>query len=420
MAAADAESISPSPPSVIVIDPNVGFPGDQVRITGTNLLTTMSVTYNGIGAPYHVKSDTEIVAAVPATWPTCLSGAFEIHTVAGTVMSPPFTIYPEIDSINPAIGLPGTSVTITGKCLDGAVEVDFNGIRAAFSIESSTSIGATVPLGTRSGDVEVVTRDSRAIADNGFTVGAPTPPSAQVGSEDDYYPNNPPKVAAKSNVWHVISVRARPCQHCNALGEGLLVSASSSLTKAHKQFVAPSSITQANRAVIVDDQLVVTGFVNGSVAGVTIIDLQSGRTSDDLLCYSPSLSPDHRYVAYVRFFPPHPGNDPSDVSAVYLIYDFRASPNANRLSPTSGFGGNVYVGIPVYPIENARRFLYDLGPIHDWSEAHALVSRFTWRSATELSFIDEHFGVRYAVEIGLRNGPYRPTIRATSLGPAKN
>jgi hypothetical protein len=419
-AAAGAEAILPSPPSVVVIDPNVGSPGDQVRISGTNLSRTMSVTYKGINAPYHVKSDTEIIATVPTTWPTaCLSGTFEIRTVAGAAMSPPFTIYPEIDSIDPAIGLPNTLVTISGKCLDGAVEVNFNGTKAAFSIQSPTSVRATVPLGATSGDVMVLTSDGRATADNGFTVGTPSPPTTPIGSDGAYYPLNPPKVAADSGSWRVASVLAISCRLCPT-GVGLAVSTVSKLTEAHKQFIALSSITQVNRAVIVDDNLVVIGYLNGDLYGITIIDLQSERTLEDIWCSSPSLSPDHRYIAYVRFFPAHPGNDPSFTSDVYLIYDLKASPKANRLSTPSDLGGHVYVGIPVYPIENARRFSYFLGPIQDWSERHALISRFAWRSATELSFVDEHFGERHAVEIGLVDGPYRPTIRVTSLGPAKN
>jgi hypothetical protein len=415
--AAGEEMIAHARPMIFAIDPVAGLPGDQVQITGSDLIGTTSVKYNGVDAPYHVVSGTQIVATVPET---CASGVFEIKTLDGLVMTPTFTIYPEIDSITPAIGLPNTVVMISGNCLEGAVEVDFGGTTALFFIESTTSIKAIVPFGATSGDVEVLTPDGRATADNGFIIGTPTPLPAQTGSASAYYPDNPPKVAADSNSWRVTSVRAKRCQPCDPLGEGLAVSAFSKLTKAHKQFVAPSSITQANNAVIVDNHLVVTGFLNGDLNAVTIIDLQSGRTVDDIWCYDPSMSPDYRYIAYVRFYPTHPGNDPSLTSDVYLIYDLKASPKTNRLSPRSDNNGSVYVGIPVYPIENSRRFSYFLGPIHDWSERHALISRFAWRSATELSFVDEHFGERYAVEIGLVDGPYRPTIRATSLGPAKN
>lgn len=240
--------------------------------------------------------------------------------------------------------------------------------------------------------------------------------SQGVGSDHAYFPNNPPKVSVESDAWRVTSVWSKTC-HCGASGVRLAINATSKLSGARKQFVASSFISQANKAVLVGNHLVVTGFINGDLDDITIVDLLGEKTIEDIWCYSPTVSPDHRYIAYVRFFPTHPGPYPGFTSDVYLIYDLAASPNANRVPPPwpSPINDHIYVGVPVYPIANARAFSYYLDPVSNWIERHDLTSRFAWRSPIDLTFTDKHLGDSYRVEIGLRHGAYHPTIRALRI-----
>jgi uncharacterized repeat protein (TIGR03803 family) len=57
----------------------------------------------------------------------------------------------------PLRGTVGTSVNIVGNGLTGSTSVTFNGVEAAFTVESDTYIKATVPTGATTGGVSVVT-----------------------------------------------------------------------------------------------------------------------------------------------------------------------------------------------------------------------------------------------------------------------
>ena len=57
----------------------------------------------------------------------------------------------------PGAGAVGKSVLILGNGLTGSSSVTFNGVAAAFAVESDTYIKATVPTGATTGTVSVVT-----------------------------------------------------------------------------------------------------------------------------------------------------------------------------------------------------------------------------------------------------------------------
>ena len=58
---------------------------------------------------------------------------------------------------NPTMGKVGRSVLILGNGLTGTSSVTFNGVKAAFTVESDTYIRATVPKGATTGTVSVTT-----------------------------------------------------------------------------------------------------------------------------------------------------------------------------------------------------------------------------------------------------------------------
>jgi uncharacterized protein (TIGR03437 family) len=55
------------------------------------------------------------------------------------------------------MGPVGQSVLILGNGLTGSTSVTFNGVAAAFTVESDTYISAKVPAGATTGAVSVVT-----------------------------------------------------------------------------------------------------------------------------------------------------------------------------------------------------------------------------------------------------------------------
>jgi hypothetical protein len=61
-------------------------------------------------------------------------------------------------------------VTISGTSFTGATVVRFNGTSAGFTVNSATSIQATVPAGATSGSISVTTPAGTATSASSFTV----------------------------------------------------------------------------------------------------------------------------------------------------------------------------------------------------------------------------------------------------------
>jgi sugar lactone lactonase YvrE len=87
---------------------------------------------------------------------------------------------PAITSI-PASGVIGSPITITGACFSGATLVTFNGVPAAFTVNSGSQITATVPAGAASGPITVTTPSGTATSAATFTVLGGGPPTYQLG-----------------------------------------------------------------------------------------------------------------------------------------------------------------------------------------------------------------------------------------------
>jgi LmbE family N-acetylglucosaminyl deacetylase len=77
---------------------------------------------------------------------------------------------PTISSFTPASGLVGTPVTISGANFSGATAVTFNSLSASYTVSSSSTIVATVPLAATSGPVSVTTPAGTATSTSNFTV----------------------------------------------------------------------------------------------------------------------------------------------------------------------------------------------------------------------------------------------------------
>jgi IPT/TIG domain len=94
---------------------------------------------------------------------------------------------PTITNFTPQTGLPGSSVTITGTNFINPSAVRFNGIDATFTVNSTTQITATVPVGNTSGPITVATSGGTATSFSSF-VG---PPSYAVSGHIADAGNNP-------------------------------------------------------------------------------------------------------------------------------------------------------------------------------------------------------------------------------------
>src|SRR5581483_2372001 len=61
-------------------------------------------------------------------------------------------------------------VTLTGSAFTGASKVKFNGTSASFTVNSDTTITATVPSGATSGQISVIAPGGLATSAGSFTV----------------------------------------------------------------------------------------------------------------------------------------------------------------------------------------------------------------------------------------------------------
>src|SRR5437773_293897 len=159
-----------SPPTITSFTPTSGLVGTSVTINGTNFSGATAVQFNGTTANYTVNSSTVIQATVPANATT---GSISVTTPAGTATSSsPFTVInpPTITSFSPTMGPVGTSVSITGTDLNGATVVQFNGVSATFTVNSPTSIQATVPAPATAGPISVSTPGGTGTSSTPFNV----------------------------------------------------------------------------------------------------------------------------------------------------------------------------------------------------------------------------------------------------------
>ena len=86
-----------------------------------------------------------------------------------TVTLPP----PTLTGFSPSGGPVGTAVTLTGTNLGSTSLVNFNGMAAVFTIQSSTQLTATVPAGATTGPIVVTTPSSSVASLAPFTVLVP-------------------------------------------------------------------------------------------------------------------------------------------------------------------------------------------------------------------------------------------------------
>lgn len=93
---------------------------------------------------------------------------------ASTTAPAPPPAPPTLSSLSPTSGVVGAPITLTGTHFTGATQVAFHGTAATFTVQSDSSLKATVPAGATTGTVSVTTPGGTATSSGSFTV-SPTP-----------------------------------------------------------------------------------------------------------------------------------------------------------------------------------------------------------------------------------------------------
>ncbi len=123
-----------------------------------------------------------------------------------------------------------------------------------------------------------------------------------------------------------------------------------SITSDHgqKDVTLPCCIFQIQEIRRSADRLIVVGDIAAAASQVVIINLNNSTISDSFLAFYPVISPDGRFIAFVKWFLPHfnPGPDvPEDHE---MLYDMTKSALQNRPAGVAP-DDDINVGFNVYP-----------------------------------------------------------------------
>ena len=177
--------------SINSFTPTSALAGGLVTINGTgfsSILTNQTVKFNGVTAIVTSSTTTSLTVTVPTGTTT---GKISVTRETITAQSAiEFLVLPlTITSFSPAIGSSGTIVTINGAGFSTVPAnnlIKFNGITAAASTSSATSISATVPGGNTAGKITVTINGTTATSADDFggtlSLSSFTPPSALAGA----------------------------------------------------------------------------------------------------------------------------------------------------------------------------------------------------------------------------------------------
>src|SRR5262249_37390401 len=156
--------ITNTPPASIQVSPATGIidGGTAVSISGQNFRSGAQVYFGGLAASgVQVFSSSQIQAITPSNIPGMTNvvvvnsdGTWGVQASAFSYTAQP----PQITSVSPLAGTPGTAVTIAGTEFGTNVEnldVRFNGVAATIMAVSNTWVTAVVPYGAATGPITV-------------------------------------------------------------------------------------------------------------------------------------------------------------------------------------------------------------------------------------------------------------------------
>lgn len=156
--------------SIFGIAPPAGAPGSVVKILGKGFNGATGVKIGGVAcSSFTVDSERRILVTVPEG---ALSGNIVVTAPAGVAetVDNRYTVAPRIASFAPASGAAGTMVKISGVNFTGVSAVTFNGIGAAFTVNTTGQLTAEVPVGAGSGVISVVNAGGTVSSTTSFTV----------------------------------------------------------------------------------------------------------------------------------------------------------------------------------------------------------------------------------------------------------
>lgn len=176
-------SITETQATLVGFDSTVtsGGLGNQYAIIGNNLLSTKTVTFNGVSVYFNpaLLTNTSIIITIPSLTSTAAQVPFGpsqsnkliVTTKYGTAsLNFPITQpAPVINSFSPQVANPGDTVTITGQIFEGVSSVRFDKIPATIiGTPTATQVRVVVPQGVSSNLIYVTTPGGTAVSATTF------------------------------------------------------------------------------------------------------------------------------------------------------------------------------------------------------------------------------------------------------------
>jgi hypothetical protein len=163
-------------PNVLSFTPTEGCTGTPITITGTNFTGATAVRVGFVPvSSFNVISDTQITAVISSG----ATGNVSVTSAYGTGSRDWFTytgscgLVPQILSINPSSGPPGTLVTINGHHFSTTAAdniVYFGGVKAVVSSSTDTTIIVTAPIGSLNRPLTVTTNNLTGSSPSAFNL----------------------------------------------------------------------------------------------------------------------------------------------------------------------------------------------------------------------------------------------------------
>jgi hypothetical protein len=151
--------LTPPVPKIDSVSPKNGYPGNTVTVSGNNFALVTTVSFNGVIATFGHGLDTngKLTVTVPAK---AVGGAQFIKVINPNGSdSVAFTVNlgPVIAAVNPAKGLPGDTITVSGIRFTGTSSVTLNAKTAGFTVWNDSTLKFAIPATAGAGGDIVIT-----------------------------------------------------------------------------------------------------------------------------------------------------------------------------------------------------------------------------------------------------------------------
>lgn len=170
---------SPSLPlAVSSVSPVSGPPGSTVVLRGSNFVNIVSVKFNGVDTRWSGPDQTLLFTTVPAgatTGPITITTLYDTLTTSEVFTVEPYPP-PAFRSFHPESGETGAEITLEGRYLARATEIQFNGVPARFFVphpetfHELSQVVAIVPTNATTGPITVVTPEGSVVSSDTFLV----------------------------------------------------------------------------------------------------------------------------------------------------------------------------------------------------------------------------------------------------------